>query len=133
MISHVAAAVLRSHGQMLLCLRSETRATYPGVWDLPGGHIEAGETPVRALRRELREELDIEVATAHLLTRFERPSVALEVFVVDAWSGSVRNAAPDEHEALRWVSFDDLDDLELADEAYPELLRTAADWVPETP
>lgn len=52
----VAAVIVRG-GRVLLTLRG--RPPYRGTWDLPGGFIEADETPEAALARELREELDI--------------------------------------------------------------------------
>lgn len=59
----VVAAVLRRRGRALLVHRSPQRRWYPDVWDLPGGHVEAGEDPAQALARELTEELG---TTAHV-------------------------------------------------------------------
>ena len=58
-----AAGILIHDLKILLAKRSASRAFYPSVWDLPGGHLEAGESPQTALVRELKEELGI-VATA---------------------------------------------------------------------
>src|SRR5690349_1557820 len=57
----IVAALLRDGDRVLLCHRSAARRWYPDVWDLPGGHVEAGETPGAALVRELREELGITI------------------------------------------------------------------------
>ena len=130
--ARVAGAVLRRDGRLLLCLRSSTRADHPSVWDLPGGHVDDGETPLEAISRELHEELDIEIdpdATQRLETCI-RPTVVFDVFVIDQWNGVVRNAAPDEHEDLRWVDLAELDRLQLADEAFPTLLRKASELPP---
>ena len=54
----VAAMLLRADA-ILLCHRSRDRAWYPDVWDLPGGHIEAEESPGDALVREIQEELGV--------------------------------------------------------------------------
>ena len=43
--------------------RSPNRRAYPDVWDLPGGHIETGETELAALTREMHEELGVQIAT----------------------------------------------------------------------
>lgn len=59
---NVATALLVRDGQVLLCHRHRNRRRYPDVWDMPGGHIERGETSADALRRELREELGVSVA-----------------------------------------------------------------------
>ncbi|MGI5149294.1 NUDIX hydrolase [Plantactinospora sp. CA-294935] len=55
----VTAALVRE-GQVLLVHRSPNRHVYPDVWDLPGGHIDAGETELAALAREMHEELGVQ-------------------------------------------------------------------------
>ena len=50
--------------RVLLCRMSEHRGVFPGQWALPGGGIEPGERIDEALRREVREELGLEVASA---------------------------------------------------------------------
>lgn len=52
--------ILVKDGKVLLGLRHPDRESFPDVWDVPGGHIEPGESPHRALRRELWEELGID-------------------------------------------------------------------------
>jgi 8-oxo-dGTP diphosphatase len=54
----VNAALVRE-GRVLLVHRSPSRHVYPDVWDLPGGHVETGETELAALAREMHEELGI--------------------------------------------------------------------------
>jgi 8-oxo-dGTP diphosphatase len=55
-IDHVVAGLLVVGNTVLLCHRSANRRWYPNVWDLPGGHVEHGESPAAALVRELKEE-----------------------------------------------------------------------------
>lgn len=57
----VVAAILHSGNRVLLCHRAPNRRWYPDVWDFPGGHVEDGERPAQALRRELTEEIGVDV------------------------------------------------------------------------
>jgi len=55
----VVAAFIVEDGKVLLTRRSDTKTVAPGLFHLPGGHVEFGEQPQEALRRELAEELSI--------------------------------------------------------------------------
>jgi len=57
-----SVAIICRRGRMLLAKRANP--PYAGTWDLPGGFIEAGETPEAGMRRELREELSVGNAPA---------------------------------------------------------------------
>src|SRR6202044_4104637 len=63
-LAAIVAAVLVRDGRVLLCLRSPQRRWSPCMWDLPGGHVEHGESDPVALARELCEELGVTVAPA---------------------------------------------------------------------
>ncbi|GAB3542570.1 hypothetical protein GCM10027403_35420 [Arthrobacter tecti] len=123
MPSHVVAVgiLVSSAGQVLLCRRSAAKRWYPNVWDFPGGHVEANESPSCALVRELREELDIEaVVPADARWTFSSDVLTAHVYVVERWKGTLHNAAPDEHDELRWVSPGDAASMDLA---HPEWLH----------
>jgi len=87
----VAAAVIeRADGSYLLAQRPPGKV-YAGYWEFPGGKAEAGEPPAQALRREIREELGIEVLKAYpWITRvhfYEHATVMLHFFRVVEWRG----------------------------------------------
>lgn len=99
----VAAAVItRSDGSFLLGQRA-SNTVYPGYWEFPGGKVEAGETPLQALKRELSEELEIAVGKAWpWLTRehvYEHAHVRLHFFELAEWSGEPK---PHVHSELSW-------------------------------
>ena len=67
-----AAVIVLDDGRYLLQLRDNKEGIFfPGHWGLFGGGVEMGEQPVAALRRELKEELGLEVVEPRPLTRFE--------------------------------------------------------------
>ena len=121
----VSAALVRP-GLVLLGHRHPGRRWYPDVWDLPGGHIEAGETETAALARELAEEIGVQVADLDPVPALRLASgpagaedaVRLGIWVVRSWVGEVVDRSPDEHDELRWVGPGELPHLRLADEAY---------------
>jgi 8-oxo-dGTP diphosphatase len=122
----VVAGVLRRGGRVLLAHRSPDRQWYPDAWDLPGGHVGAGEEPGAALRRELREELGVDaVVVGEPFAAVRGRDFRMDVWVLDRWTGEPTNCAPAEHDALAWLTPDELGGLVLADPRLPDLLRAA--------
>jgi 8-oxo-dGTP diphosphatase len=52
----VGAVIVNEDGRAFVHRRGYDRALFPGAWDIPGGHVEPGESPIDALRREVQEE-----------------------------------------------------------------------------
>ncbi|MDM0011444.1 NUDIX domain-containing protein [Variovorax sp. J22P168] len=89
--TEVAVGILiRADGALLLSTRPEGKP-YAGYWEFPGGKLEAGETVEQALRRELHEELGIEIGAAEVwkVTEHDYPHalVRLHWCKVRAWRG----------------------------------------------
>jgi 8-oxo-dGTP diphosphatase len=103
----VTGALVRD-GRVLLVHRSPDRRAYPDVWDLPGGHVDPGETPLAALAREMHEELGVRIATgsAVRLCRLEAgradDPIRLTAWLVGRWQGTPANTAPEEHDDIGW-------------------------------
>jgi len=107
----VAVGVIRNDkGELLI---SQRRADLPsgGLWEFAGGKFEGNETARQALRRELNEELGIDVITARPLIclKHHYPDVAVKlfVFVVEKFSGEVASTLG---QVCHWVSPAKLDD-----------------------
>jgi 8-oxo-dGTP diphosphatase len=92
-------------GRVLLAQRPQGKPM-AGLWEFPGGKVEAGETPEDALVRELREELGIETwrsclapltFASHSYPDFH---LLMPLYVCRKWQGVPR---PHEHESLKWV------------------------------
>ncbi len=106
---HVAAAVIRNAaGEILIARRPEDKHQ-GGLWEFPGGKVEAGEPVLQALARELDEELGIRPTQARPLIRISHDypdkQVLLDVWLVSAFSGEAYGR---EQQPLRWVSPCDL-------------------------
>jgi mutator protein MutT len=89
----VAFLLIQNH-QVLAEKRKQTQQVVPGVMALPGGHIEAGESPAEALRRALREALDIvptRIAYICTLLHHAQEFRRLHYFVVEHWQGEISN------------------------------------------
>ena len=102
---HVAAAVIRgSDGRILIARRADSQHQ-GGLWEFPGGKVEAGEAVEIALARELHEELGIVVTQARPLIKvchdYVDKQVLLDVWEVDGFTGEPHGA---EGQPLAWVS-----------------------------
>ncbi|WP_128254998.1 8-oxo-dGTP diphosphatase MutT [Falsirhodobacter deserti] len=106
-----AVALIDDQGRILLAQRPEGKSL-AGLWEFPGGKVEAGETPEEALVRELAEELGISVACGELqpLTfashAYESFHLLMPVFSCHAWEGVPKGR---EGQALEWVKPCDMD------------------------
>jgi mutator protein MutT len=105
----VAAAIVAS-GRVLAARRAKPERIR-GAWELPGGKVHPGETVRQAVVREVREELGCEVAYARPLPgrRQTGAGAVLTAHLARIVSGE---PAPSEHDALRWLSAEELDDVD---------------------
>lgn len=111
----------------MLCHRSPHRLWFPNVWDFPGGHVHAGEDPEHALRRELVEELGVELedlGRGPVLRRIDAEAgLDLTLWVSRRWRATPMNRQPEEHDAIGWFKRDQLAGLSFADPSYLPLLQ----------
>lgn len=105
----VGAAIVRD-GRVLACRRTAPPAV-AGLWELPGGKVEPGETPEQALVREVAEELGLDIRVTGWLDGAspigETHELAVATVTAVAWT-----PYPVEHDRLRWLRAGELDDVD---------------------
>jgi len=119
----VVAALVEDGGRVLVARRPEG-THLAGHWEFPGGKCERGETPEEALRRELKEELDVEAVIGHEVFRTEHryPDRLIELRFYRCTLAGV--PSPLQGQDVRWVARADLHSLTFppADAAFIEYL-----------
>jgi 8-oxo-dGTP diphosphatase len=130
LVAVAACALVDPDGQVLIAQRPEGKPM-AGLWELPGGKIEAGETPEQAVIREMAEELGIRIEQACLspLTfashAYESFHLLMPVFVCRRWHGNPR---PSEHAAIDWVKPQRMKDYPMPPADDPVVARLC-DWL----
>lgn len=105
---NVVAAVIMKEGKVFATQRGY--GEFKDGWEFPGGKVEAGESPEEALRREIREELEVEVNVGDLIDTIEYDYPAFHLSM-KCYACTIAGGSPHllEHEAARWLSEDQLD------------------------
>lgn len=108
-VVHVAVGVIVNAEGRILLTRRAASAHQGGLWEFPGGKVEAGESVQQALARELHEELGITVPQSESLLDVHHDygdkAVWLDVHLVSAFEGE---AQPQEGQPMAWVRLDEL-------------------------
>ncbi|PKD42378.1 DNA mismatch repair protein MutT [Methylomonas sp. Kb3] len=106
---HVAVGVIRDGDGRILITQRAKHAHQGGLWEFPGGKLEADEPVQQALARELAEEVGIQVETATPLIKINHDygdrHVLLDVWNVSAFAGQARGC---EGQAMRWIDAEQL-------------------------
>lgn len=125
-----AVALIDADGRVLLAQRPEGKSM-AGLWEFPGGKVEAGETPEAALIREIREELGIILRAPCIapLTfashSYETFHLLMPLFVCRRWEGDID---PREGQTLAWVRSNALRDYAMPPADLP-LIPILQDWL----
>ena len=112
----VVAAVIKAtneKGEPMIFATQRGYGDFKGGWEFPGGKIEEGETPQEALVREIREELETEIAVGELVDTIEYDYPTFHLSMDCFWAEIVSgNLVLKEHEAAKWLTRDELDSVE---------------------
>ena len=113
----------------VLIARRQKGQHLEGLWEFPGGKVEAGESPEQALRRELQEEVGLSVSAFKPLMTIEHQypgkQVSLEIFLVDSFTGE---AAGMEGQTIQWAPAS-----ELSQYHFPEANQQIVDYLVKLP
>ena len=125
MFIQVAVAVIINEDDQIFISRRSAEQHQGNKWEFPGGKVKQNEDVEDALRREIKEELGIDIQSqTHLLDithEYESKTVKLEVFEIREWLGEPSGL---EGQPTRWIKRDELNDVEFpkANKAIVELL-----------
>lgn len=118
MIKMVGGALF-NNCKLLILKRVASKAVCPGMWEIPGGHVEEGETDKGALERELFEEtgLSVLVRKRYCTISYDLEGQQAEEndYIVESVGGTVRLNSR-EHSAFRWVSKDEIEKFDISNE-----------------
>ncbi|GAL93994.1 MAG: 8-oxo-dGTP diphosphatase MutT [Microcystis wesenbergii TW10] len=125
----IGVAVIRDDRDLILIDRRLAKGLLGGFWEFPGGKIEGNETVQECIKREILEEIGIEIAVdSHLITidhTYSHFRVNLQVYNCRYLSGQARAI---ECEEIRWVTIQELDNYTFP-AANQEIIRALKDMV----
>ena len=108
---NVVAAIIRDGNRVFATQRGY--GDYKDGWEFPGGKIKTGETPQKALVREIKEELDTEIVVGDLLTIIEYDYPTFHLSMQCFWCQIVEGTLVlKEHEAARWLDLESIDSVD---------------------
>ncbi len=122
LIKVAVGVILNDQKNQVFLTRRKSTQDLAGLWEFPGGKLEASEAPHAALKRELKEEVGIDVTKFESLLvkahHYQHKSVELHCFVIMQYQLEI---APQEGQEGKWVSVDKLD-AEIMPEANKEII-----------
>jgi 8-oxo-dGTP diphosphatase len=121
----VGAVATDEQGRLLMIQRGHDPGA--GLWSIPGGRIEPGETDVQALVREMLEETNLQVKVGRLIGRVQRPGLAGAVIDIRDYAATVTGGtlrAGDDAADARWVTAAELARLEVTE----GLIEALTEW-----
>lgn len=121
-------AFVHKDGKVLVLKRSERETFLPGFFELPGGKVEFGEDPSDALKREMKEEvsLDIEIQKPYALFSYvsedgNRQTVDIQFIVKVVGDNEIKISTA--HEAYEWIGRENIENYKMSEEMKKAVLK----------
>ena len=125
-IIKVTGAIIQNGNNFLICRRGPNEKS-AGLWEFPGGKIEADETPKDCIKRELKEELNIDAEIGEMFSNYTynypHVSYKLYFFKIKKFDGNLKKTV---HDKIRWetlINFSNYNFLEGDKPVIKKLLR----------
>ena len=118
---HVCAAVIRRNGKILLCSRPDGKHL-EGMWEFPGGKVDAGESDGECLCREIKEELSLDIFVADQIYRISHkyPEKEVDIRFYRAFaSDENQKIIAMDNQQYKWVEVSDFKRLEIIPADWP--------------
>ena len=118
-------AIIQRDGALLMIKRAQEPAS--GLWSIPGGRVEAGELIADALRREVKEETNLDIEVGELAGILEIPDSEMHFVILDHFATIVGDPDPvpgSDASEVRWVALDEIAGLECT----PRFVETMKAW-----
>ena len=108
------ALIVNDKNETLLIKRNDKTRNQAGFWSKPGGKVEFGEKIEDAVKREIKEEIDVNVEVIKFLCctedilKSEKQHWVSFNYLAKIISGEIKNLEPEKHEEIKWFKFDEL-------------------------
>ncbi|SHH24036.1 8-oxo-dGTP diphosphatase MutT [Clostridium grantii] len=110
----VTAAIIIKNNLILIAQRGKNEKL-AGKWEFPGGKIEANETPQQCLKREIKEELDLEIQVGKFFDEsiytYPNGKIKLLAYFAEIVNGDIKLSV---HDEVKWVSINEIETFDSA-------------------